>query len=123
MFAYFTGEIFERARPNNQRTLMLSALLPSVTGSDAAAITGDEVAPRVLDYLYRQHLFTDRRRSGSEPVYQFHALFREFLLDEGRKRLSPTSGAMRSIVPAGSSFARRVRRGSGLFARRRHGRH
>ena len=62
MFAYFTGEIFERARPNNQRTLLLSALLPSVTGGDAAAITGDDDAPRVLDYLYRQHLFTDRRR-------------------------------------------------------------
>ena len=89
VFAYFTGEIFERSRPNNQRTLLVSALLPSVTGSDAAAITGDADAPRVLDYLYRQHLFTDRRRSGSEPVYQFHALFREFLLVEGRKRLTP----------------------------------
>jgi ATP/maltotriose-dependent transcriptional regulator MalT/DNA-binding SARP family transcriptional activator len=88
VFAYFTGEIFERARPNNRRTLLLAALLPSVTGSDAAAITGDEDAPRVLDYLYRQHLFTDRRRGGAEPVYQFHALFREFLLEEGRKRLS-----------------------------------
>jgi ATP/maltotriose-dependent transcriptional regulator MalT/DNA-binding SARP family transcriptional activator len=89
VFAYFTGEIFERARPNNQRTLLLSALLPSVTGSDAAAITGDADAPRVLDYLYRQHLFTDRRRSGPEPAYQFHALFREFLLEEGRRRLTP----------------------------------
>ncbi|HEX6136977.1 MAG TPA: BTAD domain-containing putative transcriptional regulator [Casimicrobiaceae bacterium] len=89
VFAYFTGEIFERARPNNRRTLLLAALLPSVTGGDAAAITGDEDAPRVLDYLYRQHLFTDRRRGGGEPVYQFHALFREFLLDEGRKRLTP----------------------------------
>jgi ATP/maltotriose-dependent transcriptional regulator MalT/DNA-binding SARP family transcriptional activator len=89
VFAYFTGEIFERARPNNQHTLLLSALLPSVSGGDAAAITGDADAPRVLDYLYRQHLFTDRRRSGPEPVYQFHALFREFLLEEGRKRLSP----------------------------------
>jgi DNA-binding SARP family transcriptional activator len=68
---------------------LLAALLPSVTASDVAAITGDPDAPRVLDYLYRQHLFTDRRRSGSEPVYQFHALFREFLLEEGRKRLSP----------------------------------
>ena len=89
VFAYFTGEIFERARPNNQRTLLMSALPPSVTGSDAAAITGDADAPKVLDYLYRQHLFTDRRRSGSEPVYQFHALFREFLLEEGRRRLTP----------------------------------
>jgi len=89
VFAYFTGEIFERARPNNRRTLLLAALLPSLTGSDAAAITGDEDAPRVLDYLYRQHLFTDRRRTGAEPVYQFHALFREFLLEEGRRRLTP----------------------------------
>ena len=89
VFAYFTGEIFERARANNRRTLLLAALLPSVTGSDAAAITGDADAPRVLDYLYRQHLFTDRRRGGSEPVYQFHALFREFLLEEGRRRLTP----------------------------------
>ncbi|HSQ82389.1 MAG TPA: BTAD domain-containing putative transcriptional regulator [Casimicrobiaceae bacterium] len=89
VFAYFTGEIFERARPNNRRTLLLSALLPSVTESDAAAITGDADAPRVLDYLYRQHLFTDRRRTGGEPAYQFHALFREFLLAEGRQRLTP----------------------------------
>jgi len=89
VFAYFTGEIFERARPNNQRTLLLAALLPSVRGSDAVAITGDADAPRLLDYLYRQHLFTDRRRSGPDPVYQFHALFREFLLDEGRRRLTP----------------------------------
>ena len=43
----------------------------------------------MLDYLYRRHLFTDRRRIGAEPVYQFHALFREFLLAEGRRRLPP----------------------------------
>jgi DNA-binding SARP family transcriptional activator len=89
VFAYFTGEIFERAKPNNRRTLLLCSLLPSVTASDAAAITGDADAPRVLDYLYRQHIFTDRRRGGAEPVYQFHALFREFLLEEGRQRLTP----------------------------------
>jgi hypothetical protein len=89
VFAYFTGEIFNRARPSNQRTLMLMALLPTVSDGDAEAITGDPDAPRVLDYLYRRHLFTDRRRAGGEPVYQFHALFREFLLGEGRRRLPP----------------------------------
>jgi len=88
VFEYFTGEIFNRAQPNNQRTLLLAALLPGVTERDALAITGDADAPRVLDYLFRHHLFTDRRRTGAEPVYQFHALFREFLLTEGRKRLS-----------------------------------
>jgi ATP/maltotriose-dependent transcriptional regulator MalT/DNA-binding SARP family transcriptional activator len=89
VFAYFTGEIFSRARPENQRTLMLAALLPTVGASDAEAITGDPEAPRVLDYLYRHHLFIDRRRNGPDLVYQFHALFREFLLAEGRRRLPP----------------------------------
>ena len=89
VFAYFTGEIFNRARPANQRTLMLIAPLPSISEADAEAISGDADAPRVLDYLYRRHLFTDRRRAGAEPVYIFHPLFREFLLEEARRRLSP----------------------------------
>ncbi|MEO8507348.1 MAG: BTAD domain-containing putative transcriptional regulator [Betaproteobacteria bacterium] len=89
VFQYFTGEIFGRARHENQRVLMLSALLPSVAPSDAVAVSGNPEAPLVLDYVYRRHLFTDRRRSGSEPFYSFHALFREFLLAEGRRRLTP----------------------------------
>jgi LuxR family transcriptional regulator, maltose regulon positive regulatory protein len=88
VFQYFTGEIFGRARPDNQRVLMLSALLPTVSASDAEAMSGNPEAALVLDYVYRRHLFTDRKRSGSEPVYQFHALFREFLLNEGRRRLT-----------------------------------
>jgi len=68
--------------------LMLAALLPTVSPSDAEAMSGNPDAPLVLDYVYRRHLFTDRRRIGSEPVYQFHGLFREFLLAEGRRQLS-----------------------------------
>jgi ATP/maltotriose-dependent transcriptional regulator MalT/DNA-binding SARP family transcriptional activator len=88
VFQYFTGEIFGRAREDNQRVLMLAALLPSVTPADAETISGNPEAALVLDYVYRRHLFTDRRRVGSEPVYQFHGLFREFLLAQGRRRLS-----------------------------------
>jgi ATP/maltotriose-dependent transcriptional regulator MalT/DNA-binding SARP family transcriptional activator len=89
VFAYFTGEIFGRAREDNQRVLMFAALLPSVSASDAAAVSGNPDAPLVLDYVYRRHLFTDRRRGDTEPIYQFHGLFREFLLAEGRRRLLP----------------------------------
>jgi ATP/maltotriose-dependent transcriptional regulator MalT/DNA-binding SARP family transcriptional activator len=106
VFAYFTGEIFARARPNNQRTLLLTALLPTVTEADAEAITGDADAPRVLDYLYRHHLFTDRRRPGGEHVYQFHALFREFLLEEGRRRLS-ADDRRAAMDRAGAQLVRR----------------
>jgi len=87
VFAYFTGEIFARARPENRRTLMLAALLPSVTAEDAEALSGNADAHRLLEHLYRRHLFVDRRRAGERTIYHFHALFREFLLAEGRARL------------------------------------
>ncbi len=87
VFTYFTGEIFARARPENRRTLMLAALLPSVTAADAEALSGNADAHRLFEHLYRRHLFVDRRRAGERSVYHFHALFREFLLAEGRTRL------------------------------------
>jgi ATP/maltotriose-dependent transcriptional regulator MalT/DNA-binding SARP family transcriptional activator len=88
IFQYFAGEIFNGAKPENQRVLMLTAIPPSVTQSEAIALTGSEDAPRLLDYLYRRHLFTDRRR-GAETSYHYHALFREFLLEE-----------LKNLVPA-----------------------
>jgi len=87
IFQYFAGEIFNSAKPENQRILMLTAIPPSITQAEAIALTGSEDAPRLLDYLYRRHLFTDRRR-GAETSYHYHALFREFLLEEMRKHLS-----------------------------------
>ena len=77
IFQYFAGEIFNRARPENQRVLMLTAIPPSITQSEAVALTGDEEAPRLLDYLYRHHLFTDLRH-GEQSSYHYHALFGSF---------------------------------------------
>ena len=97
--------------PENQRVLMLAALLPSVSPADAEAISGNPEAPLVLDYVFRRHLFTDRRRIGDQPVYQFHALFREFLLAEGKRRLTrrgAAGGARPRRRPA--RRARRLRR-------------
>jgi len=88
IFQYFAGEIFNGARPENQRVLMLSAIPPSITGPEAVALSGNDQAPRVLEYLYRHHLFTDRRRGG-ELTYHYHALFREFLTEELAKRIEP----------------------------------
>jgi len=92
IFQYFAGEIFARARPENQRVLMLTAVSPSFTPAEAVALTGTESAAELLDYLYRRHLFTDRRR-GTPTTYHYHILFREFLLEEAKKRLWPPSGA------------------------------
>ncbi len=88
IFQYFAGEIFTRAKPENQRALMLTAIPASVTEAEAIELTGSEDTSRLLDYLYRRHLFIDRRR-GTQTIYHYHALFREFLQDEGRRRLPP----------------------------------
>ncbi len=106
VFQYFTGEIFGRARPENQRVLMFAALLPSVSAADAEVVSGNPEAVLVLDYVYRRHLFTDRRRIGTEPVYQFHGLFREFLLAEGRRRLSSAERQAALDRAAGQLVAR-----------------
>ena len=87
IFQYFAGEIFHRAKPENQRVLMLTSLPRSITQAEAVELTGTEDASRLLDYLYRRHLFVDRRR-GAQTTYHYHALFREFLHEQARRRLS-----------------------------------
>jgi LuxR family transcriptional regulator, maltose regulon positive regulatory protein len=89
IFQYFAGEIFNGAKKENQRILMLTAIPPSITAAEAVELTSDEEAPRLLEYLYRRHLFTDRRR-GDQTTYHYHALFREFLRDELEKRVPAT---------------------------------
>src|SRR5262245_12424654 len=79
VFAYFAGEIVNRIPEENQRVLVQCALPPRITRSVAVALTGEPDAGKLLEYGYRRHLFISRR-DGDEPTYEFHALFREFLL-------------------------------------------
>ncbi|MGE5794696.1 MAG: BTAD domain-containing putative transcriptional regulator [Bacteroidota bacterium] len=79
VFAYFAGEIVSRIPEENQRVLVQCALPPRITRSAAVALTGEADAGKLLEYGYRRHLFVSRR-DGDEPTYEFHALFREFLL-------------------------------------------
>ena len=79
VFAYFAGEILNRIPAEDQRALVLCALPPRITRPAAVALTGDPDAGKLLEHGYRRHLFI-ARRDGEEPTYEFHALFREFLL-------------------------------------------
>jgi len=92
VFDFFAGEIFERAPPENQQMLMAAAFLPRPTPAAVEILSGHNGAARLLDFLYRRHLFTDRR-SGAHPTYQFHDLFRAFLLNKAREIYSPVGFA------------------------------
>jgi hypothetical protein len=39
--------------------LVPTALPPSITPPEAIELTGSNEAPRMLDYLYRRHVFVD----------------------------------------------------------------
>jgi ATP/maltotriose-dependent transcriptional regulator MalT len=87
VFDYFAGEILARATPGNQRILMLTSALRQVTVKLADAMSGERGSEPLLDYLYRHHLFTDRRH-GAGLVYQYHGLFRAFLRARAAAQLS-----------------------------------
>ena len=78
IFDYFAGEILARADAKTQEVLLQTAFLPHVTPSMAQALTGQERAGEILAALHKQNYFT-KRQSGSEPTYEYHPLFREFL--------------------------------------------
>lgn len=77
-FDYFASQIFDGSPPETRRLLMAVSWLPQVTVEAAVRVSGNANAVRVLEFLYRHHLFVDRR-PGDVPAYQFHALFRAFL--------------------------------------------
>lgn len=88
VFDYFATEIFAEAPEANRDLLRRLSLIPRVSARVAVALTGDPAAARLLDHLYRRHLFTDRR-GGEHGTYAFHALFRAFLLHEAEATLAP----------------------------------
>ena len=90
VFDYFAGEVFDRAPAATRDLLMRTSLLPEMTPEMAAAISGNPEAGKVLDRLYRRHYFTSRK---GEPhlTYQYHDLFRAFLVNRLEAELNNES--------------------------------
>ena len=87
VFAYFAGQLFDQAPAADRRLLVALSFLPSASEAIARELTGGDAAVALLERLYRQHLFTDRRQ-GSDRAYTFHALFRAFLQHRAQTELS-----------------------------------
>jgi LuxR family transcriptional regulator, maltose regulon positive regulatory protein len=87
IFNYFGKELLDKTGREIRSFLLQTAFLPKMTAKMAEALTGLPGARRILDALSRTHYFTEKRFHG-EPVYQYHALFREFLLSRAKETLS-----------------------------------
>ena len=87
IFGYFAGLVFDALPDTTKHDLVLCSYLPSVSRTQAEALTGNPEASRLLDQFYRRHLFTNRRHE-SDAVYEFHALFRTFLRTRASRLLT-----------------------------------
>ncbi|MFO1321378.1 MAG: BTAD domain-containing putative transcriptional regulator [Burkholderiales bacterium] len=100
VFDYLASQVYARASAEDQRTLLDLCWLPRIPSVALHALCPDPGAGRLLDQLYRGHLFTHRRpaapgstEAGTDVsrgyVYQFHALFQSFLRERARATQPP----------------------------------
>ena len=85
---YFGNELFDKTDKETQDFFLKTAFLPKMTAKTVAEITGLPHAGRTLEALGRNNYFTEKR-FRPEPIYQYHPLFRDFLLSRTRRELSP----------------------------------
>ena len=88
IFDYFSNEIFEKADDEVQDFLLRTAFLPRMTPAMPQKLTGHPHSRRVLSEFNRNHYFTDKF-FRSEVIYQYHPLFRAFLMRRAKAQLSP----------------------------------
>lgn len=92
---YFAGEIFYQLDEIVQETLLKTALLPRMTIKMVDEICGNDFAGQLLLNMSQNNIFTTHYiqhetdfKSEQEPEYEYHPLFREFLLEQGQRILS-----------------------------------
>ncbi|MEW6684198.1 MAG: AAA family ATPase [Nitrospirota bacterium] len=88
VFDYFAGEVFAKLARPAQDLLLRSAFLPAMTVRMAEGMAGAHDVGKTLGELARANYFLSER-PGSERIYQYHDLFRDFLLSRAKERFSP----------------------------------
>lgn len=87
LFDYFARELFEQQDQDTRELLLQLAVLTVATPDVAEELTANARAGQMLVWLHRNNYFTERHATGSSS-YEFHPLFREFLLDRLRMTYS-----------------------------------
>ena len=84
VFDYFAGEVLSGLDRPTREFLLTTSFLDQMTAATAAELTGSREADRILAGLHRRSYFTEKRLAA-EPVYAYHALFRDFLRGRARE--------------------------------------
>ncbi len=87
IFNYFAVEVFENASKAVQNFLIRTAYLPVISAHTANHLTDNEQAGIILETLCDRNLFVLRKESKS-PIYEYHSLFRGFLINRAEMELT-----------------------------------
>jgi LuxR family maltose regulon positive regulatory protein len=88
VFDYLAGELFQKSDARTQEFLLGTALPTQMTTGIAQGLTGDADAAAILAELHRNNYFVSLRQTRPQPVYQYHPMFREFLLSRVQETYS-----------------------------------
>ena len=81
VFDFLADEVLKRQEPEMRAFLLETSILPEITSSLCAAVTGRSDTQSVLEELYRRNLFLIQA-GGTDRTYRYHALFAEFLREQ-----------------------------------------
>jgi hypothetical protein len=79
IFNYFAGEILQKTPAETQALLQKTSFFRKFTAEMAEKLANNPQAARTLSDLNKKNYFTQKHASRP-PVYEYHNLFREFLL-------------------------------------------
>lgn len=79
IFIYFAQEVFNGLDMKVRTFMLKTAYLPKMTTDMAKSLTGEADADIILSDMYRRNCFISERFDPG-PFYEFHPLYREFLL-------------------------------------------
>src|SRR5574341_845330 len=100
IFGYFANELFDKRTDEATKDFLLkTAILPKMTPFLAEQLTGNKDAGRILSELNRRNYFTEKRLSPALN-YQYHPLFKEFLMARAKNAFSPADTALLQMTGA-----------------------
>ncbi len=90
IFTYFTREAFSRLDNPTQAFFLTTAFFPQMTVRMAEELTGNPASGNILNDMNRNNYFI-ARHLHAEAVYEYHPLYRDFLITKSLQTFSSES--------------------------------
>jgi LuxR family transcriptional regulator, maltose regulon positive regulatory protein len=100
VFDYFAAEVFKNCDSMTQQFLTQTTVLPHMTAETAKRLTSMD-AEAIIARLLHKNFFLEQRQL-EPPIYQYHPLFRDFLMQMASRSIGPD--ALKDIMNHGAEI-------------------